>query len=302
VLGIALLVSAVWLVVLLPRARQLGTNQVIREWHTRRVRDLCRLELALRVAAVRAHAARTGELPGALAGCEEVATIGQLLAWGLDQPLDQAHEIHWLMEENPLTEPWGMTALAGVPDAGGPPGHLDLFGLPLLYRTGASDPDAAGWLVSTDPLPEIVQQFLEARGGLPPEAPAPFAVGSLYLLEQEARIARERDQVAFLSWLCWGGLLGIWVVTLVTLILLRPRPLRGIDRILSLLLIGLSVLIVLVVGGGVTMCYAMVRFTTSRFSPAERLVLLDEAVAAGQVNEDVAATAREFIEGLQGQR
>jgi hypothetical protein len=274
--------------------------------------EVSRLELDLRCAAVRRSAARTGKLPAKLSDCGgDDLGLEDWAAWAREVPSSgqQSSPVQIALErlnrtvaEREFDADDGPPPGEGRPAAERPDPDLDFLGLPIVYVRGKR-PGGGSWVGSADPFSPEVEQFLAAKGGVPPPASEPFALGSIF--------ARERleEQGSLDRWaLFWTVILpaGLGLIVVGTILaanrlrLPTPRALGKIGLGAAGLLAGLAALVGL--GSTAVTCYAPARFSAGRLPAEERLRLLERAAERGQLPAEVVRKARAQIESLSGRR
>jgi hypothetical protein len=278
-------------------------------------------ELELREVGIRRFAARTGRLPETLAECEaDTPGLGQLYVWSMTMP--PGHQVVQLVDAA-LAEPWWTGTGSGQP-----PAVLDCLGLPVFYKPDARTPPAeyahSPWRLGGRAFSSEVNAYLEARGGIPAPPVAEFVLGSL--LEREWGVAEARRRQAAeqqrrrlldeaealetrrerLTAVAWGGAGFILALFLVATCLWRGtaaawKPVASAAAFAAALI----PLVFLSRPGAepdsVIMCYAPMEakhYQTSQLLKGERMRILDEAVARGEITPGVAAVARQHIQAL----
>ena len=272
---------------------------------------LCRLELQLRSVAVRDYVARTGRLPQSLAECDcNGLHIDDWLLWGKDNyRAGDDWELAWTLEygRGIIWEPWLPEALrlndpqymARLPYGPRPSAAQDLFGLPVVYVTGHKPKDDLSWVGSSDPLPSEVDKFVAARGAIPPPAANEFALSSLFIENALPYIDGLRRKARLALVLFLGGN-ALFVAAAVRIIVKWRRAGAAQSGKASIVVAGFIAAIAAFFGwaGTQATCYLPASFSSTFLPRAQRLELLDKAVTRGEIPQDIAEAAREYIENL----
>jgi len=266
--------------------------------------EISRVDLALRAVGIRRFAEKTGRLPDSPSECLDVTPgLQEWIAWADRLPYRDDWATHPDRISDRIEEPWSPRGMYYSLDAEGQPPVpdplLDVFGLPVSYDHSDpfEPPDDA--VLSTDPLPAGVIEFLESHGGVPAESPKPFSLSS-------ATLAANRQVIRDARWKrlgAWGRLLGgivlwigAWVVVGRVWRTRQPGRAGRVALTVSSVLTGLAALLGLAATGAT--CYLPGRFSTRHLSREKRLEILDAAVDEGDVREDVAERARRYIREL----
>jgi len=266
-------------------------------WETT-VRKYVRVEMGLRIAAVRRHEARTGRLPDSWADVDSSGL--DIWTWAEWLRRDPGGERHAETNRDVCHLALRVEMEAGMveyyPWEKARPDHSDGAGLPVVLHHGHPSRHEHSWFRSDDPLPRSVIAFLEDRGGVPPVG-TPFAMRSLALhgaTEEVRALTRS-------LWISRGLLLGLPLLLITVCALLRRSRRTGL-RALASCIIGVVMAactlgtVLFGLQTNTRSCYKAGRFTPSTLSSRQRLALLDDAVARGEVEPDVAARARAYIE------
>ncbi len=260
------------------------------------------IDLALRAAAIRRFEAEAGRLPDSLSEVDlEGRDVHAWVEWIRDDPRGQAHadtnrdaeRASWRMARDLDREyllPWEKDR----------PRHHDCVGLPILFHRGSSSPEGPAWIRSDDPLPPSVIAFLEAHDGIPPPAGTPFALCSLVL-----RAAIETERTRARQYAIGAGIILLVIAALITVFVHLRRSRWGGALGLGGRFARVAAVAVALLGllPWLTMfcatCYMRSFFRVHELRPEERLALLEDAVARGEVEPDVAAKARAYIEKVE---
>ena len=272
---------------------------------------LCRLELQLRSVAVRDFVARTGRLPQSLAECDcNGLHIDDWLLWGKDNyRAGDDWELAWTLEygRGIIWEPWLPEALrlndpqymARLPYGPRPSAAQDLFGLPVVYVTGRKPKDDLSWIGSSDPLPPEVEKFVSAQGPMPPPAANEFALSSLFVRGAVRHLDDVRRMARLALVLFLGGSAFFVAVAIGTIVKWRRTGTEKPEAA-TIVAAGLIAAVAAFFGwaGTRATCYLPASFSSTFLPRAQRLELLDKAVKQGEIPQDVAKVAREYIETL----
>jgi len=292
---VTLIVASLWFAVTVNVAHEAHMRASVNNRHYAALLEYARLDLEIRAVAVRRWAARTGELPSSLSECDVGAS--ELAEVVMADPKLRA----WAeLGKGPVEEPWWRQSVSRGQETGeappAPPSSLDFLGLPILYRISLESAPDESWLHSSDPLCSATVSYAVRSGGVPPEPPRPFALGSMFLADRMEE-QRPLDRQASMAWtLCHAGSGALILLGLVVTVCWRGRPVGRNGRsgvVVSCIIAGCVAMVGLT--SRVT-CYKVRSFQSSSLSRSDRLELLEKAVERREVPDDVADLARRLLE------
>lgn len=266
--------------------------------------EVSRVDLALRAVGIRRFAEKTGRLPVDLAEARSLTpTLQEWVAWADDLPRRDDYRNDPIRISDRIEEPWSPYGAWYYHDAGVQPPvpdpDLDVIGLPITYDCSKPLESPEFSVLSSDPLPSGVLEYLESQGGVPAEAPQPFSLSSATLISN-LEVVRDAKRKRWGAWVPLLGGIAVWILAWV---LVRRvwrsyesgRAGRVTVKVMSVIA-GLAAVVGLL-GTGAT-CYSRATFTTRRLNKEKRLGLLDAAVQEGKIRKDVAERARRYIREL----